>query len=105
MWASPPAVAMRPSLSKAIAFTGPSWKRITCSATLRDSDQRIAEASQLPEIPGWPSAEIARARAAPPWPRNCARMGCEPAVEAAAINAHKTKVRLDLSREAIIRYG
>jgi hypothetical protein len=32
-------------------------------------------------------------------------VGSKPAAEAAAINAHKTKVRLDLSREAIIRYA
>src|SRR5499427_10002162 len=53
--ASPPADTVRPSLSQATAFTGRSWKRITCSATLRDSDQRIAEVSKLPEITWRPS--------------------------------------------------
>ena len=48
--ASAPAVTMRPSLSQATAFTALSWKRITCSATLRVSDQRIAEVSKLPEM-------------------------------------------------------
>ena len=63
---------MRPSLSQATAFTALSWKRITCSATLRVSDQRIAEVSKLPETAWLPSGEIASARTGPPWPRNCA---------------------------------
>ena len=40
---------MRPSGRSATAFTAPSWKRSTCSAALRSSDQRIAEVSKLPE--------------------------------------------------------
>ena len=40
---SSPAVTARPSRSSATAFTASSWKRSTCSAALRASDQRIAE--------------------------------------------------------------
>jgi hypothetical protein len=76
---------------------------------LRVSDQRIAEVSKLPEITCSPSGDIASARTAPPWPRNCARAGshaaAKSAIKAAAPNAHNIKVRLDRSREAIIRYG
>ena len=50
MCASAPAVAMRPSFSQMTAFTASSWKRITCSATLRVSDQRMAAVSKLPEM-------------------------------------------------------
>jgi hypothetical protein len=32
-------------------------------------------------------------------------MGSRPTAQAAAISAHKIKVRLDLSREAVIRYA
>ena len=40
---SSPPVTMRPSGASATAFTALSWKRSTCSAALRVSDQRIAE--------------------------------------------------------------
>ena len=69
---SSPPVTSRPSGRIATAFTALSWKRITCSATLRSSDQRIAEVSKLPDSAVLPSAEIASARTGPPWPRNCA---------------------------------
>ncbi len=72
MRASSPLVAMRPSLRMATALTAPSWKRSTCSAALRGSDQRIAEVSKLPEIACVPSGEIASARTGPPCPRSCA---------------------------------
>ena len=67
-----PAVATRPSLRKATAFTAPSWKRNTCSAALRLSDQRMAEVSKLPEIAVSPSGATATARTGPPWPRSWA---------------------------------
>src|SRR4029453_4836755 len=70
---SAPAVAARPSLSSATALTASAWKRSTCSAALRVSDQRIAVESKLPEIALCPSAEIANARTGPPCPRNCAK--------------------------------
>src|SRR5664280_2543145 len=87
--ASAPAVAMRPSLSQATAFTALSWKRITCSATLRVSDQRIAEVSKLPDTAWLPSGETASARTGPPWPRNCAW-----AADASAANNSTTQNRL-----------
>ena len=59
----------------ATAFTALSWKRNTCSADLRVSDQTIAEVSKLPDTAGRPSAETASARTGPPWPRNCACAG------------------------------
>src|SRR5215831_11592000 len=45
---------------------------MTCSATLRASDQRMTEVSKLPDTASLPSGEIANARTGPPWPRNCA---------------------------------
>jgi hypothetical protein len=69
---SAPAVAVRPSLSSATALTASAWKRSTCSAALRVSDQRIAVESKLPVTAVCPSDEIANARTGPPWPRNCA---------------------------------
>ena len=59
---SAPPVTARPSASSATAFTASSWKRSTCSALLRVSDQRIAEESKLPESASLPSCEP-RARA------------------------------------------
>src|ERR1700742_165784 len=46
---------------------------MTCSATLRASDHRIADVSKLPETASLPSGEIATARTGPPCPRICAR--------------------------------
>src|SRR6185437_2663766 len=84
MCESAPPVTIRPSLRYATALTAPSWNRRTCSATLRVSDQRIAEVSKLPEIACDPSGETARARTGPPWPRNWAN---------AALNASGTNSR------------
>jgi len=70
---SAPAVAARPSLSSTTALTASAWKRSTCSAALRASDQRIAVESKLPVTAVCPSGEIASARTGPPWPRNCAK--------------------------------
>ena len=72
---SSPPVTMRPSGATATALTALSWKRSTCSAELRVSDQRIAELSKLPEIAAVPSGEIASARTGPPWPRSWAWAG------------------------------
>src|SRR5580704_3713184 len=66
---------MRPSARIATAFTEPSWKRITCSAASRASDQRITVSSKLPDTAVWPSAVTASARTGPPWPRSCACAG------------------------------
>ena len=85
---------MRPSFKKATAFTALSWKRITCMATLRWSDQRIAEVSKLPETAWVPSGEMASARTGPPWPRNCA---C--AAPAANGSTHKARVRRLIQRD------
>src|SRR5438034_7418403 len=70
---SAPAVAARPSFSSTTALTASAWKRSTCSAALRASDQRIAVESKLPVTAVYPSGEIASARTGPPWPRNCAK--------------------------------
>src|SRR3981189_713475 len=70
---SAPAVAARPSFSRTTALTASAWKRSTCSAALRASDQRIAVESKLPVTAVCPSDEIASARTGPPWPRNCAK--------------------------------
>src|SRR6266446_2835239 len=70
---SAPAVAARPPLSSTTALTASAWKRSTCSAALRASDQRIAVESKLPVTAVCPSDEIASARTGPPWPRNCAK--------------------------------
>jgi hypothetical protein len=53
-------------------LTASAWKRSTCSAALRTSDQRIEVESKLPVTAVCPSDEIASARTGPPWPRNCA---------------------------------
>ena len=66
MRASSPLVAIRPSLRTATALTAPSWKRSTCSAALRDSDQRMTDVSKLPETACVPSGERASARTGPP---------------------------------------
>src|SRR5258705_4226359 len=68
---SAPAVAARPPLSSTTALTASAWKRSTCSAALRASDQRIAVESKLPVMAVCPSDEIASARTGPTWPRNC----------------------------------
>src|SRR4051794_12788048 len=81
---SAPAVAARPSLNRTTALTASSWKRSTCSAALRASDQRIAVESKLPEIAVCPSDEIASARTGPPWPRNCAKADVIPSEESAS---------------------
>src|SRR5260370_15162023 len=75
---SAPAVAARPPLSKTTALTASEWKRSTCSAALRASDQRIAVESKLPVTAVCPSDEIASARPGPPWPRNCAKAPVTP---------------------------
>src|SRR5262249_20334378 len=89
---SSPLVAMRPSGRKATALTAPSWKRSTCSAALRSSDQRIAEVSKLPEIAFLPSGEIASARTGPPWPRNCACAASDAADNTNATTASKRTI-------------
>jgi len=73
--ASAPAVTVRLSLRIATAFTALSCRRKTCSARLSRSDQRIADASKLPESAVVPSAETANARIGPPCPRSCASAG------------------------------
>src|SRR6185437_3673363 len=64
----------------------------TCSATLRASDQRIAEVSKLPDTACAPSDEIASARTGPPWPRNCA---CAPLTASGSSKAaaHRRRMR------------
>src|SRR5262249_33564499 len=54
------------------------WKRRTCPATFRRSDQLIADVSKLPDTAVLPSDEIATARTGPPCPRNWACTGTPP---------------------------
>src|SRR5271165_2578803 len=53
-------------------------RRRTCSTRSWRSDQRIADASKLPENAVMPSAETASARIGPPCPRNCASARAQP---------------------------
>ena len=94
---SSPPVTMRPSGANATAFTALSWKRSTCSAVLRVSDQRMADESKLPEIAVVPSGEIASARTGPPWPRNWACAGRANKIKARA-NANLVISRLHPER-------
>jgi hypothetical protein len=91
--ASAPAVTARPSLRKATAFTALSCRRRTCSATSRRSDQRIADASKLPERAIVPSAETASARTGPPWPFSCARAGERPDTDPASMTHKNRQIR------------
>src|SRR5258707_4288152 len=90
---SAPAVAARPSLSSTTALTASAWKRSTCSAALRASDQRIAVESKLPVTAVCPSDEMASARTGPPWPRNCAK--------AAVASSGRTVSRVAQVRNAV----
>src|SRR5258708_7760811 len=90
---SAPAVAARPSLSSTTALTAAAWKRSTCSAALRASDQRIAVESKLPVTAVCPSDEMASARTGPPWPRNCAK--------AAVASSGRTVSRVAQVRNAV----
>src|SRR5258708_16119207 len=87
------AVDVRPSFSSTTALTASAWKRSTCSAASRASDQRIAVESKLPVTAVCPSDEIASARTGPPWPRNCAK--------AAVASSGRTVSRVAQVRNAV----